>query len=310
MLGASALTMAAGPALVMIAPRLARAITSSRERRHEPADDVDVDTHALHDHVVILGFGVGGQLMVNALRELGQPFVVLELNARTVREAASAGVPIRYGDASNPAALESVALPRARALVALVSDPDATRRAVRAARQLAPELPILARVRFRTEADDLHRQGATLAVAEELEASLEVLAQLLMRLGVPGNALELLVNTFRRETTSARPLRAPATSFTALPEAFQRSPVATHGLQHGDWAVGKTLAEIELRATTGATVLLIDAGGKYIASPAGSQVLKAGQVLYLMGDESDILLARARLTQGPIGRSPSREGGA
>jgi CPA2 family monovalent cation:H+ antiporter-2 len=246
--------------------------------------------------------------MAQGLRNLSIPFLVLELNARTVREAAAQDVPIRYGDATNPDALQAVGPSRARAAVVLLSDPDATRRAVQAIRRLAPDLPIIARTRYRQEADDLQRHGATLAVAEELEASLEVLAQLFTWLGVPGNALELLVDTFRRDTTAGRPLRAPTQPLMALPEPIQRSPVSTHQLTDGDWAVGRTLGDVDLRSSTGSTVLAIKAGDRYVTSPAASQVLDAGQVLYLLGDESDILLARRVLSAGPIERGDALRG--
>ena len=54
--------------------------------------------------------------------------------------------------------------------------------------------------------------GATIAVAEEFEASLEVLTQLLGQLKVPGNAVEMLIEGFRRPGPDARPPRAATTS--------------------------------------------------------------------------------------------------
>jgi CPA2 family monovalent cation:H+ antiporter-2 len=262
---------------------------------------------ALEHHVVILGFGVGGRLMARALRDIGTPYLVLELNGATVREAAADGEPIQYADATNPDALRAAGLERARAVVALLSDPDAAMRAVRTIRSIAPALPVIVRTRYRAEADRLHRAGATLAVAEELEASLEVLAQLLSRLGVPGNALEVLLGSFRLDTTAGRPLRAPAIPLMAVPEAIQRSPVSTHRLEPGDWAEGRTLGEIDLRASTGATVLAIQSGGGYVTSPNASQHLQTGDVLYLLGDTSDVMLARARLTTGPTESQYSRD---
>ena len=39
----------------------------------------------MRDHVIILGFGVGGRIISRALRELRVPYVILELNGATVR---------------------------------------------------------------------------------------------------------------------------------------------------------------------------------------------------------------------------------
>lgn len=301
LLGTSVLTMVAAPWLVKVAPELGQRIVqrfSVIERT--PAAQAE----PLHDHVVIIGYGVGGQMISRALREISTKYVILDLNGSTVQQASKEGEPIIFGDAANPDAVHAASLEHARAVVVTINDPDATLRAVRTIRSLAPTLPIIARSRYRVEAARLQQAGATLAVAEELEASLEVLAQLLMILGIPGNALQLLLDVFRRDSTAGRPLTAPSLSLVSVPEAIQRSPVATHRLESGHWAVNRTLGEIELRAVTGATVLAIQVGEQYVTSPMATQELAAGQVLFLMGDETDILLARALLSDGP----PSRAG--
>ena len=77
-----------------------------------------------------------------------------------------------------------------------------------------------------------------------------------------------------------------------------QTPVATHQMLEADWAVGRTLAEADLRATTGAMVLAIRRGE--VTSPRRRpSALAAGDVLYLIGDDSDILLARRLLATGP-----------
>jgi CPA2 family monovalent cation:H+ antiporter-2 len=298
LLGTSVVTMATAPWLVGGAPAIGQWVSHRLSRRRSPDDAAGVD---LRDHVIILGFGLGGQMIARALRDVGMKYLVLELNGATVRDAARQGEPILYGDAANADALHAAGVDRARAVVATMSDPDATMRAVRTIRSLMPGLPIIVRTRYRVEADRLQRSGATLAVAEELEASLEVLAQLLTTLGIPGNVLQVLLDVFRRETTAGRPLTVPTVPLMAVPEAIQRAPVFTHQIAAGDWADGRTLGEVGLRHATGATVLAIVAGATTITAPMATQGLAAGQVLYLLGDETDIMLARQLLTRGPTG---------
>jgi CPA2 family monovalent cation:H+ antiporter-2 len=163
---------------------------------------------------------------------------------------------------------------------------------------LSDTVPIVVRTRYRGEADTLVRLGATIAVAEELEASLEVLAQLLARLDIPGNVIEVLLGVFRGESTAIRPLRAPTSRLETLPTDIRQTPVATHQLHDGDWAVGRTLAETDLRAATGASVLALRRDSLPIAAPPTDMRLDAGDVLYLVGDDSDVLLARQRLSSG------------
>jgi TrkA-C domain len=143
-------------------------------------------------------------------------------------------------------------------------------------------------------------------VAEELEASLEVLAQLLARLQIPGNVVEVLLESYRRSTISSSGARgrvAPAVPFSELPVEIFDAPVATFRLHDSMWGVGRTLAELNLRAVTGATVLAIRRGDRTVTSPDGAFRLQAGDDLYLLGDEADIRLARHRLERGGPGQA-------
>ncbi|MGE3189390.1 MAG: cation:proton antiporter, partial [Vicinamibacterales bacterium] len=301
LLAASVLTMMVTPTLIGLAP--AAGVWVARRWPGRAGGD-EAEIPALSGHVVILGYGVGGQLLARALRDLSVDFLILELNGGTVRDGAAAGLPIHYADATAAEPLEAAGVARAAAVVAVLSDPDATVRAVRAVRGLAPEVPIIARARYRIEADRLHAAGATLAVAEELEASLEVMAQLFARLQMPGNVVEVLLDTYRRTAAAetARPMRAPAVPLGSLPADVSGAPVATHRLAPGDWAVGRAMGEVALRTQTGATVLAVRRGGAIMTSPTASLVFGQADYLYLMGDEADVRLARAYLATGPIPR--------
>jgi CPA2 family monovalent cation:H+ antiporter-2 len=284
------------PLLLYVAPAAAARLRRRAAVLAE-ADPVTGIPH-LSRHVIILGFGVGGELVARALRDLDVPYLILELNGVTVRRARAEGERIFYGDATSPESLHAAQFEHALALVSLLSDPDATLRMVRAARQISAAVPIVARTRYRLEADRLQKAGATVAVAEELEASLEVVAQLLGRLNIAGNVIEPLIDIFRRELVSLRPMRAPRTMSDSLADAITRTPVSTHRVEPAHWGDGRSLAEINLRATTNASVIAIQRGEQYLTALSPDERLRAGDVLHLVGDEADVLLARHRLSDG------------
>lgn len=299
LLGASVLTMAAAPSLVGLAPSIGARVAS---RARTAGEHHGEELPALSEHVIILGYGIGGRLLARALSEVGTKYLILELNGASVQEGRSRGEPIFYADATVTEPLEAAGVMRAAAIVCVLSDPDASERAVKAVRRLSPNIPMIVRSRFRLEAERMTRAGATLAVAEELEASLEVLAQLLMRLHIPGNVVEVLLDTYRRSTTTVqtgRAKRAPAMPLGELPVEIADAPVASFRLGSAMGAVGRSLAELDLRAETGATVLAVRRGGRTFTSPDATFRLEVADDLYLLGDEADVLLARHRLEQGP-----------
>jgi monovalent cation:H+ antiporter-2, CPA2 family len=298
LLGASVITMALTPFVIASAPDLASRLTN---RWAVAPPTLDALGGSLRNHVVILGYGMGGQLLARSLSELSVPHVVLELNGATVRQAVARGVNIHYADVSSHEPLEAAGVEHAAAVVAVLSDPDASERAVRAVRSISATVPIIARSRYRTEAEQLTRAGATLAVAEELEASLEVLSQLFVRLHIPGNVVETLVDSYRRSlgSSTGRPARSRAIPLDQLPAEVAAAPVSSFRLPEGAWGVGRTLQDADLRKLTGATVLAVRRGSVTVTSPPGSFRLAAGDDTFLLGDDSDVLLARVLLTDGP-----------
>jgi CPA2 family monovalent cation:H+ antiporter-2 len=292
LLAGSIATMVLTPLLIGGAPGIARRFAASGSTA---AAESTMPTFS--DHVVVLGFGVGGQLVARALTDLGLPYLVLELNGTAVRAGRERGEAIYFADATSPDALVAAGVQRARAVVSVLSDPDASMLAVRAARTLSSTVPIIVRARYRTEADSLIALGATMAVAEEFEASLEVLTQLLARLQVPGNAVEMLLERFRRPAPGARPMRSVG-RLVELSSDVGELPMTTHQVDGHTWAVGRSLSELDLRARTGALIVAVRRGADNIPSPSLDLTIEQGDLLYLMGSPPDLARARTRLTDG------------
>ena len=162
--------------------------------RTSAVDEAASDLSALSGHVVIAGFGVAGRLLAHAAGEAGIPLIVLDVNAERVREARESGAPVYYGDVTSEEALRHAGVEHAHVVVLLLNDPDALRRAVAAARELSPQVFILARSRYLVEQETLARLGADLVVYEELEAGLEVATRVLRRFDVGPVELQAFVD--------------------------------------------------------------------------------------------------------------------
>jgi CPA2 family monovalent cation:H+ antiporter-2 len=175
------------PLLVRVAPHI-----TAGERLLLPLErligvrSIDEAEHLavrLRDHVVIVGFGVAGRLAGQALAASGTPYVVFELNADTVRNAKSQGLPVYYGDATSEEALRHAHLSEARLCVLLINDPMGAARVVDTARRVAPHVPVLMRARYLLERPALLRIGASEVVAEEVEGAVEIIARMMVGLG-------------------------------------------------------------------------------------------------------------------------------
>lgn len=187
-LAAGIISMFLTPLLISLAPRLlvGERLLSPLEKLLgvESIDAAQAEDAPREDHVVIVGFGPAGQLLARVLHRYGQPYLILELNVRTVRRFLAQGEPIRYGDIGSAEIMAHAKLGRARALVIMVNDPPSAERAVIAAHHLYPDLPILVRMRFVTDREHLLALGASEVITEELEAGKSMVSSTLAVLGV------------------------------------------------------------------------------------------------------------------------------
>jgi CPA2 family monovalent cation:H+ antiporter-2 len=139
----------------------------------------------LADHVIVAGMGVAGAELSRSLREAGIPYILVDLNAESVRRAIREGEPACFGDVTSPEVLEAVGAEHARELVLAINDPGAAVRAVSAARRVAPHLHIVIRSRYVGDVRSLLAAGADKVVPAELEAAAEIASYVLDRHNVP-----------------------------------------------------------------------------------------------------------------------------
>ena len=153
-------------------------------------------------HTVVLGFGVGGELLARALEAAGLDYVLVDLDVERVRSARERGAPVTFGDVTRPEILELAGVREAAQVAVLVNDPQATLAAVRAIRRLSSRVPITVRARYLRDAPLLRTAGATRVVAQEVEASLHVTADVLERLERTPEQVEELLRRARAQLGS------------------------------------------------------------------------------------------------------------
>jgi CPA2 family monovalent cation:H+ antiporter-2 len=180
LLVAVTLSMVVIPILAGLGARIGgRRLSPSQEPGESPAE------LASRRRVIIAGYGRVGRLVGEMLTRHELAWVAAELDPRTVEAGRRAGEAIYYGDAARPEFLIRCGLTEATALVVTMDDPERAEMIVAVARELRPDLTIVARARDARHAQRLYDLGATDAVPETVEASLQLSEALLVEIGVP-----------------------------------------------------------------------------------------------------------------------------
>jgi len=133
---------------------------------------------------VVIGFGRVGRMVADMLKVHNQPFVAVEADIDAVAAARIEGYPVIFGDVARSELVDRLNLGRAKALILTMDDPVLSVHLTRRVRGWVPDLTIVARARDTAHAAQLYKAGATDAVPETLESSLQLSEAVLVDLGV------------------------------------------------------------------------------------------------------------------------------
>ncbi len=151
------------------------------------------------DHVIVAGYGRTGRAVATALRDAQVPTVVLELNHQMLEAAGLDGLDDRiWGDVSSAEILRAAHVEEARVLVVAIPDWQAVQLTIERARQLNPQLYIVARATTGRHVSRMARLGVDAVVQPEFEGGVEMMRQALRHLEHPEKSIERLTGDVRR----------------------------------------------------------------------------------------------------------------
>ena len=134
--------------------------------------------------VVVIGFGRVGRLVADMLVAHGRSFVAVDSDIDNVAHYRREGIPVIFGDVSRTELVDRLQLGHASALVLTMDNPVLAVALTKKVRVWCPNLTIVARARDAAHAAELYRAGATDAVPETLESSLQLSEAVLVDLGM------------------------------------------------------------------------------------------------------------------------------
>ncbi|MFN3891079.1 MAG: cation:proton antiporter [Beijerinckiaceae bacterium] len=190
------LSMIAIPFLAAMGARMAKGAPGQVDPATMVENAPEADTQG---HVIIVGHGRVGALVGEMLARHKIPFMAVDGDARLVARAREEGLNIFWGDASRPEFLRKCGIMGAKAVVVTMDAPAAVEKVIQIARAQRPDLTIVARARDAGHASHLYEIGATDAVPETIEASLQLAEALLVDIGVPAGFVIASVHEKRDE---------------------------------------------------------------------------------------------------------------
>ncbi|HEX8598272.1 MAG TPA: cation:proton antiporter [Chloroflexia bacterium] len=260
------------------------------QRLNQQGQGPELAVPSLNDHVVIVGAGRVGEHILAVLGRLDVPRLVMEIDAHRAAEFNRQGVATLFGDAANSEVLDHAGLKRARVLVITLPEEAATEMVVAAARHIAPNVPIIARATTQPGVQRLYDLGAQDVIHPELEGGLEVVRHTLLALGFPADQVQPYTDAVRADhydtaVTSPREQQA----LDQLRDAVRGLELVWRRLDgNNNPLIGQTLAEADVRAKTGASVIAVIREQHVLPNPKSSTRFEVDDLVALMGDSTQI----------------------
>ncbi|MDP4197699.1 MAG: cation:proton antiporter, partial [Bacteroidota bacterium] len=252
----------------------------------EPIKEEEQAEPDMKDHLIIVGFGFSGRTVSKAAKTAGIPYIIVDANPEIVRQEKQKGENIHYGDATFKVVLEHAGVKDARVLIIGISEAAATGKIVETAKQLNPNICIIAKVRDLQEMKRLNALGADEIIPEEYETSVEIFVRLLEEYLVPREDIEKLVNDVRADgykMLRKLSVNTIVDSGFSIKDGLPGVDIQVLKVGRGSTFDGKTLADLDFRKTHGVTVLSVRRGSDLIYTPEGNFLLQAKDACILLG---------------------------
>lgn len=171
---------AIGLTITPLLAKLGQMIARRVESGPRPLGDGD----SAEERTIIVGSGRVGRLVADMMQTHGKPYVMIDSNPDLIEQARRDGYRATFGDAARRGTITRLGLESALAVVLTMNEPVLAQQLVTKLRRGHPTLLIVARARDTDHAAALYRCGASHAVPETLEASLQLSEAVLVDIGV------------------------------------------------------------------------------------------------------------------------------
>jgi CPA2 family monovalent cation:H+ antiporter-2 len=296
-LAALVLSLMLAPLIVHFSDRIVmRFVASEWLQRSMQLTQIAAQSITADKHAIICGYGRTGQHLARFLEQEGVSYLALDLDPERVAEAAKGGEPVTYGDSARRETLIAAGIARANVLVITFADTQAALRVLHHARELRPDLPVIARAAEDAEVDLLSHAGAAEVVPEALESSVMLATHALALLGVPMyRVIKRLREMREAHYVLLRGFFHGATDTGERLSDAEQPRLHAVMLTVGAHAVGRSLIELAVHES-GAKVSTVRRRGT--GRIADGDALLEGDAVVLLGIPEALAAAEERLLRG------------
>ncbi len=251
--------------------------------KHEPLQSINLPDDGLKGHVVIAGAGRVGLHIARVLKNLDLPLVVIELDHRRVEKVKKEGIPVVFGDATQPTVLEAAFVVNASLVQITVPSSVNIQAIVKQVLEKKPTMRIVARVSNNEQMEMLNSLGVHEVVQPEFEAGLEMTRQALLHMKVSAAKVYKYSDATRQNFHSSLHESLDYRLLSQLQNAEGAFELKWIEIAPGIPAAERTIGEMEIRKKTGVSVVGVIRDNKLLTNPNPSFRFTVGDLVAIIG---------------------------
>jgi CPA2 family monovalent cation:H+ antiporter-2 len=251
------------------------------------------------DHVVIIGAGVVGRYVSRVLSSLERPYIVVESDYKVALQLRDSHVPVVFGDATRRAILDAAGVAQCALVVITSTNDQILPGIITEVKRIRQDLPVVVRVEEVEDIQTLSSLSVEEIVQPQFEVGLEMVRQALLALKTDEAQIFTLLGQLRAdryETSSFAGMTA------AMTDEGRRRLDASRLLEllwlevsESSELAGLSLQGAKLRERFSVSVVGIMRQEEFIPSPSANTVMQPGDVLAVLGTQSQFGLIRSVL---------------
>ena len=191
-------TMTATVVLSMVLTPLV-ILLHNRFAKPDNTETREADTIEEQNPILIIGMGRFGQIVNEIMMMSGYETTVIDLDPVMVQGFTKYGIKTHYGDASRPELLIAAGIEKACMIVIAIDNREQALQIVHLARELNPNIKIVARAFDRRHTFDLYRSGADEIVRETFDSAIRSGKTAMKMLGMDADIAEKVARFYFKD---------------------------------------------------------------------------------------------------------------
>jgi CPA2 family monovalent cation:H+ antiporter-2 len=157
--------------------RISRLFVKPESKKAEEEENLKFEPE-IEDHVLICGYGGLGQAIVQKLKKLNLPYLVIEKDQNLIKKTVNDTDEVIFGNASKISLLKKVNIQKAQWVIIAISKNEEVEEVTEAIREIDTKIPIIARANNLYQKEQLEKHQVNYII-DEMEATAESMIKMI-----------------------------------------------------------------------------------------------------------------------------------